>query len=48
MRAENVFNVFILQGNGVERLLVKNPKKHEIDEVDGEDFKYFLLAGRVE
>ncbi|XP_023328245.1 uncharacterized protein LOC111701280 isoform X2 [Eurytemora carolleeae] len=33
------------QGNGVERLLVKNPKKPEIDEVDGEDFKYFLLAG---
>ena len=36
----------IYQGDGIERLLVKNAKKPNIiDEVDGDDFKYFLLAG---
>jgi len=34
------------KGDGIERLLVKNAKKPNIiDEVDGDDFKYFLLAG---
>ena len=32
------------QGDGIERLLVKG-KKEELDEVDGDSYKYFLLAG---
>ena len=37
-----------LQGEGVERLLVKNEKKKEkMEEIDGDQFRYFLLAGKL-
>ena len=32
------------QGEGIERLLVKN-KKEQLDEVDGDCYRYYLLAG---
>ena len=34
----------MLQGEGVERLLVKG-KKGQVEEVDGDPYRYFLLAG---
>ena len=34
----------LVQGDGVERLLIKD-KKEQLDEKDGDSFKYFLLAG---
>ena len=34
-----------LQGEGVERLLVKGKKEGQTDEVDGDPYRYFLLAG---
>ena len=34
-----------LQGEGTERLLVKGKKKDQVEEVDGDVFRYFLLAG---
>ena len=34
----------LLQGEGVERLLVKG-KKGQVEEVDGDPYRYFLLAG---
>lgn len=33
------------KGEGVERLLIKKEKKGETEEVEGDTFKYFLLAG---
>ena len=38
------FNL-IFQGEGTERLLVKGKKKDQVEEVDGDVFRYFLLAG---
>jgi hypothetical protein len=37
-----------VQGEGRERLLVRSTKKKKVpvEEVDGDDFKYFLLAGQ--
>ena len=35
-----------MQGEGLERLLVKG-KKNKVEEVDGDPFRYFLLAGQV-
>ena len=39
----------MVQGEGRERLLVKSTKKKKVpvEEVDGDDFKYFLLAGQL-
>ena len=34
-----------MQGEGVERLLVKGKKVGQTDEVDGDPYRYFLLAG---
>ena len=34
------------QGEGVERLLIKGKKPEQVEEVDGDDFRYYLLAGR--
>ena len=36
--------MLMLQGEGTERLLVKG-KKEEVMTVDGDQFRYFLLAG---
>ena len=36
---------FHFQGEGIERLLVKG-KKDQLEEVDGDPYKYFLLAGK--
>ena len=36
--------IFILQGEGIERILFKD-KKDQLDEKDGDSYKYFLLAG---
>jgi len=33
------------KGDGIERLLIKG-KKEQLEEVDGDPYKYFLLAGR--
>ena len=35
----------MLQGQGIERLLVKTKKGH-LEEVDGDCYRYFLLAGK--
>ena len=35
----------LFQGDGIERLLVKG-KKDQLEEVDGDPYKYFLLAGK--
>ena len=34
-----------MQGEGVERLLVKGKKADQVEEIDGDPFRYFLLAG---
>ena len=34
-----------LQGEGGERLLVKGKKQGQTDEIDGDPYRYFLLAG---
>ena len=34
-----------MQGEGLERLLVKGKKEGQVDEVDGDPYRYFLLAG---
>ena len=36
--------MLMFQGEGTERLLVKG-KKEEVMTVDGDQFRYFLLAG---
>ena len=45
-----ICNVFIrncfFQGEGVERLLIKGKKPEQVEEVDGDDFRYYLLAGK--
>jgi len=33
------------KGEGVERLLVKGKKPDQVEEIDGDPFRYFLLAG---
>lgn len=33
------------KGEGVERLLIKGKKPEQVEEVDGDDFRYYLLAG---
>jgi len=33
------------RGEGTERLLVKGKKAGQVEEIDGDDFRYFLLAG---
>ena len=38
-------NYECLQGEGVERLLVKGKKQGQTDEIDGDPYRYFLLAG---
>ena len=35
----------VSQGEGVERLLVKGKKPGQVEEIDGDGFRYFLLAG---
>ena len=35
----------VMQGEGVERLLVKGKKPDQVEEIDGDPFRYFLLAG---
>ena len=37
--------IILIQGEGIERLLIKD-KKEQLDEKDGDSFKYFLLAGK--
>ena len=39
-----MYSISNLQGDGVERLLVKG-RKEQLQEVDGDPYKYFLLAG---
>ena len=39
-------DLFFSQGEGTERLLVKGKKKDQVEEVDGDVFRYFLLAGK--
>ena len=34
-----------MKGEGLERLLVKGKKEGQVDEVDGDPYRYFLLAG---
>ena len=34
-----------LKGEGVERLLVKGKKADQVEEIDGDTFRYYLLAG---
>ena len=35
----------VMKGEGLERLLVKGKKEGQVDEVDGDPYRYFLLAG---
>ena len=42
----NFSQLFYLQGDGLERLLIKGKKPDQVEEVDGDPFRYFLLAGR--
>ena len=35
----------VSQGEGLERLLVKGKKEGQTEKVDGDSYKYFLLAG---
>ena len=39
----NSLNIF--QGEGLERLLVKGKKEGQTEKIDGDSYKYFLLAG---
>ena len=42
----NVHSLFCIKGEGMEKLLVQDEKKKEkMDEIDGDSFRYFLLAG---
>ena len=41
----NYMFVLSLQGEGVERLLIKGKKPDQVEEIDGDTFRYFLLAG---
>ena len=34
-----------VKGEGVERLLVKGKKADQVEEIDGDTFRYYLLAG---
>ena len=34
-----------MQGEGLERLLVKGKKEGQTEKIDGDSYKYFLLAG---
>ena len=42
---ESLQNLFDFQGQGLERLLVKN-KKDNLQEIDGDCYRYYLLAGQ--
>ena len=35
----------VSQGEGLERLLVKGKKEGQTEKIDGDSYKYFLLAG---
>ena len=43
----NSFFVTFLLGEGVERLLNKGKKPDQVEEIDGDPFRYFLLAGWI-
>ena len=47
MKMKYLSRIFVFQGQGIERLLVKG-KKDQLDEVDGHPYKYFLLAGTTD
>ena len=42
---QRVLLEIVFQGEGVERLLVKGKKPEQVEEIDGDDFRYYLLAG---
>ena len=42
-----LYFVPFLQGEGVERLLIKGKKPDQVEEIDGDPFRYFLLAGWI-
>ena len=39
------FTVIVIKGDGIERLLVRTKKGH-LEEVNGDIYRYFLLAGK--